>query len=100
MNSSYFGLLLISVYIMCAPLTIWLWCGMPGVQTTRRELVSDHARCDRLAYWPSLSGLLRNDHLIVRMWQKREHTHCMLLIRMAEGLIPWELLVGCFRLGL
>ena len=73
---------------------------MPGVRTTRRERVSDHVSYGRLARWPILSGLRRNDHLIVRMWQKREHTHCMLLIRMAEGLIPWELLVGCFRLGL
>ena len=62
--------------------------------------MSDNVSCDRLACWPVLSGLRRNDHLIVRMWQKREHTHCMLLILMAEGLIPWGLFVGWFRLGL
>ena len=64
---------------------------MPGVQTTRREWVSDHASCDRLARRTILSGLRCNDHLIVRTWRKREHTHSMLLILMAEGLTPWGL---------
>ena len=75
------------------------WGGVPGVQTTRREWVSDHASCNRLACRPILSGLRRNDHLIVRTWWKRERTHCMLLILMAEGLTPWGLFVDCFQLG-
>ena len=72
---------------------------MPGVRTTRRGLMSDHATCARLAYRPSVSGLLRNDHLIVRMWRKRGHTRGMLRIPMAEGLTPWGLIVDCFQLG-
>ena len=59
--------------------------------------MSDHVSCDRLACWPVLSG---NDHLIVRMWQKCDFTHCILLILMAEGLIPCGMLVGWSRLGL
>ena len=65
------------------------WGGVPGVRTTRREWVSDHASCDRLACRPILSGLLCNDH-----------TRDMLLILMAEGLTPWGSFADCFQLGL
>ena len=71
---------------------------MPGVRTTRREWVSDHASCDRLACWPILSGLQCNDHLIVRAWRKLEHTHCMLLILTAECLRPQGSFADCFQL--
>ena len=78
---------------MCAPLTVGFWSGMPGVRTTRRELMSDHANCDRPAYRPSVSGLLRNDRPIIRVWRKGVHTHCMPLILRVVRLTPWGLVV-------
>ena len=76
-----------------------LWCGIQGVRTIRREWMSDHVSCDRLACRPILSGLCRNDHLLVGMWRKCKRTHCMLLILTVEGLILWGSFVDCFRLG-
>ena len=73
---------------------------MPGVRTTRRELMSDHANCDRRAYRPSVSGLPRNGHLIVRMWQRRVHIRCMPLILKVVSLTAWGLAVGRCRLEL
>ena len=73
---------------------------MPGVRTAWRELMSDHANCNRPAYRPNVSGLLRNGHLIVRMWWKCVHIHCMLLIPKVAGLTPWGLTVGRYRLEL
>ena len=73
---------------------------MPGVRTTRRELMSDHANCDRPAYQPNVSGLLHIGHLIVRMWWRRVRIRCMLLIPKVAGLIPWGLAVGHYRLEL
>ena len=85
---------------MCAPLAVGFWSGMPGVRTTRRGLMSDHATCARLAYRPSVSGLRRNGHLIVRMWRRGVHTRCMLLILRVASLTPWGLAVGRYRLEL
>ena len=85
---------------MCAPLAVGFWSGMPGVRTTRRGLTSDHASCDCPAYRPSVSGLPRNGHLIVRMWQRRVHIRCMPLILKVASLTPWGLTVGRYRLEL
>ena len=85
---------------MCAPLAVGFWSGMPGVRTTRRGLMSDHATCARPAYRPSVSGLRRNGHLIVRMWRRGVHTRCMLLILRVASLTPWGLAVGRYRLEL
>ena len=82
---------------MCAPLTVRLWCGMPGVRTARRVLVSDHASCGCLACWPILSDLQYNDHLTVRAWRKLEHIRCMLLILTVGYLRPWGLVADCFQ---
>ena len=79
---------------MCAPLAVGFWSGMPGVRTTRRELMSDHANCDRPAYRPSMSGLPRNGHPIVRTWQRRVHIRCMPLIHKVASLTPLGLAVG------
>ena len=73
---------------------------MPGVRTAWRELMSDHANCNRPAYRPNVSGLLRNGHLIVRMWQKRVHIRCMPIILKVASLTTWGLTVGHYRLEL
>ena len=62
--------------------------------------MSDHANCDRPAYRPNVRGLLRNGHLIVRMWQKRVHIRCMPLMLKVASLTPWGLTVGRYRLEL
>ena len=67
---------------------------MPGVQTSRRGLMSDHATCARPAYRPSVSGSRRIDHPIVRVWRKGVHTRCMPLILRVASLTPWGLVVG------
>ena len=58
-----------------------------------RGLTSDHANCARPTYRPSVSGLRRNDYLIVRVWRKRVHTRCMPLILRVARSTPWGLVV-------
>ena len=62
---------------------------MPGVR-----IMSDHVTCARPASRPSVSGLSRNDHPIVRVWRKRVRTRCMPLILRVARLTPWGLVVG------
>ena len=73
---------------------------MPGVRITRLELMSDHANCDCLASRLSVSGLPRNGHLKVRMWQKGVRIRCMPLIPRVASLTPWGLSVVRCRLEL
>ena len=85
---------------MCAPLAVRFWNGMPGVRITRRGMMSDHVTCARPASRPSVSGLRRNDHPIVRVWRKGVHNRCMPLTLRVARLIPLGLVVKHCWMGL